>query len=83
MNSKVNRDLIVLLAFVAAIVVGGGNAIADFTFGEPTNLGPRINSPADECLGCISEDGLSLYFFDWTGSKYDVDPMGMVRRIYG
>ena len=76
MNSKVNRDLIVLLAFVAAIVVGGGNAIADFTFGEPTNLGPRINSPADECLGCISEDGLSLYFFDWTGSKYDVRPDG-------
>jgi len=73
MNRK--RDIIIL-AFVAAVMLSGGNAIADFTFGEPTDLGERINSPADEVLGCISADGLSLYFNDWTDSGYPVRPGG-------
>jgi hypothetical protein len=37
-------------------------ANADFTFGEPTNLGPEINGPGEEVGACLSPDGLSLYF---------------------
>ena len=69
MNSKAKRDLIVLLAFVAAIVVSGGNAKADFTFGEPTNLGTPVNSIYDECLPNISADGLSLYFDGYLNNR--------------
>jgi hypothetical protein len=35
-----------------------------FTFGEPVNLGPSINTEAHECFSTISSDGLELYFFD-------------------
>jgi len=33
---------------------------SDFTFGQPVNLGPAINSPASECFAGLSQDGLSL-----------------------
>jgi len=56
------RMRLVLVGFVAAVVLGGGRANADFTFGEPTNLGPTINSPHSDLPGSISSDGLSLYF---------------------
>ncbi|MBN2130159.1 MAG: PD40 domain-containing protein [Sedimentisphaerales bacterium] len=37
-------------------------AQADFAFGEPTNLGPTVNSSSDDGAPCISPDGLELYF---------------------
>jgi Tol biopolymer transport system component len=52
----------VLVGFLAAIVVGVGTAKADFTFGEPTNLGPTVNSTSFQQSPYISADGLSLYF---------------------
>jgi len=53
---------LVLVGFVAAVVLGGGSANADFTFGEPTNLGPTINSSVRDFAPTSSADGLSLYF---------------------
>ncbi len=50
------------MGFVAAVVLGGGSAKADFTFGEPTNLGPTVNSSAVGSDPEISADGLTLYF---------------------
>jgi hypothetical protein len=35
---------------------------ADFTFGEPVNLGPPVNTSVSDGTPCISPDGLSLYF---------------------
>lgn len=35
---------------------------ADFVFGEPTNLGPRVNTSYTEGTMCISPNGLELYF---------------------
>ena len=67
---------IIILGFITVIAFSTRNTKADFIFGEPTNLGERINTPADEILGCISKDGLSLYFSDWTGSNYPVRPGG-------
>jgi hypothetical protein len=36
---------------------------ADFTFGNPTNLGPTVNSPRSDVPCFMSVDGLELYFF--------------------
>jgi Tol biopolymer transport system component len=55
------RMMLVLVGFVAAIMLGG-SANADFTFGEPTNLGPMVNSSHKDNGPCISADSLSLYF---------------------
>jgi Tol biopolymer transport system component len=35
---------------------------ADFTFDEPVNLGPIVNTSAGDAAPCISADGLSLFF---------------------
>jgi len=56
------RMRLVLVGFVAAIVLSSGSAKADFTFGEPENLGPNVNSAYLENHPCISIDMLSLYF---------------------
>ena len=44
------------------MVLGAESVKADFTFGEPTNLGPTVNSPANEQAPSISADGLEFYF---------------------
>jgi len=51
-----------IVGFVVATMLGGGSTNADFTFGEPTNLGATVNSAYRDNLPCISIDGLSLYF---------------------
>ena len=56
------RTRLVLAGVVAAMVLGGGSAKADFTFGEPVNLGPIVNSSGDAAGVSVSHDGLSLYF---------------------
>ena len=62
-----------LVGFVAAFVLGGGRANADFTFGEPTNLGPTVNSDQWEDTHCVSADGLELYYM-YAGSYDPNDP---------
>jgi len=57
-----NRMRLVVVGIVAVMVLSRGSAKADFTFGEPTNLGPVINSSAHEYSHCLSSDGLELYF---------------------
>ena len=54
----------IVIGLVGAMVLSGGRAKADFTFGEPVNLGPSVNTAAHECFSTISSDGLELYFFD-------------------
>lgn len=56
------RKKLVVVGFVAAIVLGGGSVKGDFTFGEPVNVGPVINSPYGDYDPSITPDGLSLYF---------------------
>jgi len=55
------RMKLVLVGVVAAMVLGGRSVRADFTFGEPTNLGPPVNSSWGDCIGCFSSDGLEVY----------------------
>ena len=69
------RIRLVLVGFLAAIALCDGSAKADFTFGEPTNLGPNVNSTSGESGPSISANGLTLYFIsDRSGSVggYDI-----------
>jgi len=68
------RMSLVLVGFVVVIVIGGGNAYADFTFGTPTNLGPKVNSSANDHDPCISADELEIFFHsDRSGGYGDCD----------
>jgi len=71
-NSK--RMRLVLVGIVAAIVLGGSASVrADFTFGEPVNLGPVVNSDQWDYTHCVSADGLELYYM-YAGSYDPNDP---------
>jgi OOP family OmpA-OmpF porin len=70
------RMVLVLVGFVTAIMLGSGHAKADFTFGEPTNLGPSINTSVNDWAPCISADGLSLYFTSARPGGYGGTYMG-------
>jgi hypothetical protein len=52
----------ILLVFVLLLCSSTEVAKADFSFGEPTSLGPMVNSSSEEFNASISSDGLSLYF---------------------
>ena len=52
---------LVLVVFMVAIVLSGGNAKADFTFGEPKMFEGSVNSTGIEYFNCISADGLEIY----------------------
>jgi hypothetical protein len=56
------RMRMMLVGIAAGIVFGGGRAKADFTFGQPTNLGPTVNSASGDAPDCVSYDGLEMYF---------------------
>ena len=76
------RMKLVLMGFVAVIVLGGETAKADFTFGEPTNLGPTVNTSSyDELPTFISADGLEMYIFsNRPGSLGNFDLWVMTRE---
>jgi len=56
------RMRLVLIGVLAAVVLGSGSTKADFTFGEPTNLGPPVNNSSNDRMPSVSADGLTLYF---------------------
>jgi len=61
LNSRKAGALVLFLALgLTAEVVN-----ADFIWGTPSNLGPTVNSSADDSAPSISADGLQLYFIDW------------------
>ncbi|MDT8302046.1 MAG: protease inhibitor I42 family protein [Sedimentisphaerales bacterium] len=53
--------LVILFALFMVIEV----VKADYIFGEPTNLGPTINSSVEDGGPCISSSGLELYFYSF------------------
>jgi len=50
------------LVLVLALGLSAEVANADFAFGEPTNLGPTVNSSYDDGSPSLSADGLELFF---------------------
>ncbi|MBW2175139.1 MAG: hypothetical protein JRF64_11180, partial [Deltaproteobacteria bacterium] len=71
---------LMLIGFVAAIVLGDGRANANFTFGEPVNLGPTVNSSSDDGSLSISADGLELYFGSARPGGYGGRDLWMTTR---
>jgi len=65
---RIFSTVLVLVLCLTAEVVN-----ADFTFGEPTNLGPPVNSEDSEVFSTISWDGLELYLMD----AHDPRPGGL------
>jgi hypothetical protein len=76
----------IILASLVAVFISGRNAIADFTFGEPTNLGSTLNSPIKDIPCSLSADGLALYFANFAGYlpgglyRPDGDEIWVTRR---
>lgn len=56
MKKLISLILVLALALVTTV------AKADFTFGEPTNLGQNVNSTANEYDTCISADELEIFY---------------------
>ncbi len=74
------RMRLVLVGFNAAIMLGDGSARADFTFGEPTNLGPTVNSLYQEWDPDISANGLLLFFHSDRTGGYGTHDIWVARR---
>ena len=55
-------------------------ARADFTFGAPTNLGPTVNSSAEDITATISPDGLELYFGSTRSGGYGSCDLWVTKR---
>ena len=56
-----NKVRLMVFGIVAVIMLGSRSVKADFTFGEPVNLGPVVNSGTWQFFECMSFDGLELY----------------------
>jgi len=54
-----SKIMLLVLAFVLALMFTAGSAYADFTFGEPVKFGPVAGG---EAIDCFSYDGLVMYF---------------------
>jgi hypothetical protein len=76
-NYRIN---LMLVGFVAAIVIGGGNVNAEITMGEPTNLGPVINDATDMQECDFSHDGLELYFSTGRPGGYGLKDIWVAKR---
>jgi hypothetical protein len=77
--SNCTRITMVFVGVVAAMVLGG-RAKADFTFGEPVNLGSAVNGSASDSSPCISADGLSLYFTSDREGGYGTEDIWLCTR---
>jgi len=53
---------LVLIGFIAVLVIGGEITNAEFIWGTAVNLGPNVNSTANDIGASILADGLTLYF---------------------
>ena len=68
------------IVLVLALGLAAEVAKADFTFGTPTNLGPMVNSSAEDWTPSISADGLELYFCSTRPGGYGGYDIWVTRR---
>ena len=62
MNERMNRTSRWVTVVILLLIRSRDYSRADFTFGEPTNLGRPVNSSYSDGLPSLSSDGLSLFF---------------------
>jgi hypothetical protein len=67
---------------VLAFLIGTcEDAVADFTFGEPVNLGVLVNTSSRDGLACASADGLSLFFASQRPEGYGGWDLWLAERV--
>ena len=71
---------VITLVLLLALGLAAKVANADFTFGTPTNLGPTVNSSAEDWTPSISADGLELYFCSTRPGGYGGYDIWVTRR---
>jgi hypothetical protein len=71
---------VILYALVLTLGLAMEQAKADFTISEPTNLGPIINSSAQEHAANISADGLSLFLTSDRSGGFGSDDIWVTTR---
>jgi len=79
MSSKMSQKVYMLIV-LALLITMAGNVKADFIFSTPTNLGPAVNSEADDESSSISADGLILVFFSTRPGGYGELDLWMTTR---
>jgi predicted secreted protein len=72
------KTIVFALLLVLGLTVEFTNA--DFTFGFPTNLGPPVNTIADEGNPHTSPDGLALYFSSGQSGGFGGHDLYVARR---
>jgi Tol biopolymer transport system component len=82
MNSnRTTKEVYIYTSVAVTILLAAvGSARADFVFGNPTNLGPSINTSSNEGLPMISLDGLSLYFSSGRSGGYGKNDIWVAMR---
>ncbi|MHC4532825.1 MAG: protease inhibitor I42 family protein [Planctomycetota bacterium] len=70
----------IALVLVLALAMTATIANADFTFGEPTNLGLPMNSSASDTLDFFSADGLEMYLTSDRSGGYGSWDIWVSRR---
>jgi Tol biopolymer transport system component len=69
-----------LFVVVLTLSVVAGVAKADFTFGEPINLGPQVNSSARDINPRLTGDSLELYFMTERASDMGYGGIWLAKR---
>ena len=75
MKTQISLVLALALALTAEV------ANADFTFGEPTNMGPTLNTTSTEQGPSISADGLTLFFSSMGAGGYGSADIWVATRV--
>lgn len=79
MSSKTSKKVYLLIVLTLLIGIAG-NAKADYVLSTPANLGPAVNSDADDESPSISADGLILVFFSTRPGGYGELDLWMTTR---
>jgi len=74
------RIRLVLVGVVAAVVLGGRRANAEYIMSEPTSVGPVINDATDVQECDFSHDGLELYYASERPGGYGVWDIWVAKR---
>jgi hypothetical protein len=74
------RKRLMLFGIVVVFVLGRGSAKADFTFGEPENLGLPLNSSSGDTVACFSADGLEMYLSSHRSDGYGGEDIWVVTK---
>lgn len=72
--------MLVFAILAGVVLTNAYQAKAGFTLDTPTNMGPIVNSSAIEDNGCISADGLSLYFCSMRSGGYGGEDLWVATR---